>query len=94
MLPVRDSEGGQVARWSFVNAVLLVLVCLLPQLLGLASVYYTIATTLLALWFLAKAAAFLRATNRDKTARSLFFMTIGWLPLQLGALVADRFIFA
>jgi protoheme IX farnesyltransferase len=93
MLPVRDSEGGQVARWSFVNSVLLVVVCLLPQPLGLASLYYTITTALLGLWFLVKAAAFLRPANRDKTARSLFFMTIGWLPLQLGALVADRFLF-
>jgi heme o synthase len=93
MLPVRDSEGGKVARWSFANSLLLVVVCLLPQPLGLASIYYTITTALLGLWFLAKAAAFLRPVNRDKTARSLFFMTIGWLPLQLGALVADRFLF-
>jgi len=93
MLPVRDGEGGKVAKWSFVNAVLLVIVCLLPQPLGLASIYYTIMTALLALWFLAKAAAFLRPADRDKTARSLFFTTIGWLPLQLGALVADRFLF-
>jgi heme o synthase len=94
MLPVRDSEGGKVARWSFVNAVALVIVCLLPQFLGLASIYYTSVTVILSLWFLAKAAAFLRTENRDKSARKLFFMTIGWLPLQLGALVADRFLFA
>lgn len=93
MLPVRDGEGGKVARWSFVNSLALVIVCLLPQPLGLASIYYTAATALLGLWFLAKAAAFLRAADRDKTARGLFFMTIGWLPLQLGALVADRFLF-
>jgi len=93
MLPVRDSEGGKVARWSFANSVALAVVCLLPQPLGLASIYYTIVTALLAVWFLARATAFLRPTDRDKTARSLFFTTIGWLPLQLGALVADRFIF-
>ncbi|MFA6961691.1 MAG: heme o synthase [Opitutaceae bacterium] len=93
MLPVRDSEGGKVARWSFVNSVLLIIVCLLPQPLGLASVYYTVVTSLLAVWFLARAAAFLRPTDRDRNARKLFFTTIGWLPLQLGALVADRFLF-
>jgi heme o synthase len=93
MLPVRDTEGGQVARWSFVNALALVVVCLLPQFLGLASIYYTIATVVLAVWFLARAAAFLRSDNRDQTARKLFLMTIGWLPLQLGALVTDRFLF-
>ena len=93
MLPVRDGEGGKVAKWSFANSVALAVVCLLPQPLGLASIYYTVVTALLALWFLARAAAFLRPTDRDKTARSLFFTTIGWLPLQLGALVADRFLF-
>lgn len=94
MLPVRDHEGGKVAVWSFLNSLALIVVCLLPQFLGLVSVYYTIATALLGLWFLARAAAFLRRAERDKTARSLFFTTIGWLPLQLGALVADRFLFA
>lgn len=93
MLPVRDSEGGKVARWSFVNSIALVIVCLLPQPLGLASVYYTVVTALLAVWFLRRAAAFLNPAERDKTARRLFFTTIGWLPLQLGALVADRFLF-
>lgn len=93
MLPVRDSEGGKVARWSLVNSVLLGAVCLLPQPLGLASIYYTAVTVVLMLWFLARAVAFLRPAGRDQSARKLFFMTIGWLPLQLGALVADRFLF-
>ncbi len=93
MLPVRDSEGGRVARWSFINSVALILVCLLPQALGLASPYYTGVTLVLGAWFLARASAFLRTTDRDQNARRLFFTTIGWLPLQLGALVADRFIF-
>ena len=93
MLPVRDSEGGRVARWSFINSVALILVCLLPQALGLASTYYTVITAVLGGWFLARASAFLRKTHRDANARRLFFTTIGWLPLQLGALVADRFIF-
>jgi protoheme IX farnesyltransferase len=93
MLPVRDSEGGKVARWSFINSLALIIICLLPQALGLASTYYTVVTLLLGAWFLTRAAAFLRETNRDINARSLFFTTIGWLPLQLGTLVADRFIF-
>ncbi len=93
MLPVRDSEGGRVARWSFANSLALVVVCLLPQPLGLASIYYTWVTVLLAAWFLVRAAAFLSPVERDKNARKLFLVTIGWLPLQLGALVADRFLF-
>ena len=93
MLPVRDTEGGQVARWSFFNALALIAVSLLPSLLGLTSAYYAVVTALLGLWFITQAARFLRAEGRDQAARRLFFTTIGWLPLQLGALVADRFIF-
>ena len=93
MLPVRDTEGGQVARWSFLNTLALIAVSLLPSFIGLTSVYYAIVTALLGLWFIAQAARFLRAEGRDQAARRLFFTTIGWLPLQLGALVADRFIF-
>ena len=93
MLPVRDAEGGQVARWSFLNTLAVVVVSLLPSALGLTSVYYAGVTALLGVWFIASAAGFLRAEGRDQTARKLFFTTIGWLPLQLGALVADRFIF-
>jgi len=93
MLPVRDAEGGQVARWSLLNTLALVGVSLLPSCLGLTSVYYAGVTVPLGLWFIARAVAFLRPDGRDQAARSLFFTTIGWLPLQLGALVADRFIF-
>ncbi len=93
MLPVRDTEGGQVARWSFFNALALVAVSLLPSFLGLTSACYAGVTALLGLWFIVQAARFLRAEGRDQAARRLFFTTIGWLPLQLGALVADRFIF-
>ncbi len=94
MLPVRDASGCKVARWSFANSLALVVVCLLPQPFGLASIYYTIVTVVLGVWFLARATAFLSRKNRDQNARKLFFTTIGWLPLQLGALVADRLIFA
>ena len=93
MLPVRDTEGGKVARWSLVNTVALVVVCLLPYPLGLASAVYAAGSLALGAWFVAKAVRFLRADTRDAAARSLFFTSIGWLPLQLGLLVADRFLF-
>ncbi len=94
MLPVRDAEGGKVARWSLVNTVALIVVCVLPYPLGLVSAIYLGITLVLGAWFLVKAIRFLRADTRDQAARSLFFVSIGWLPLQLGALVADRFLFA
>ena len=97
-LPVRDTEGGRVARWALLNTLALVAVSALPALLGEAgrrdaSGYYLGATLLLGAWFVARAVAFLRADGRDASARKLFLASILWLPLQLAALVADRLIF-
>ena len=92
-LPVRDTEGGRVARWALLNTLALVAVSALPYFLGAATLAYLGVTLLLGAWFLARAAAFLRAANRDAAARRLFLASILWLPLQLGALVADRLIF-
>jgi len=93
MLPVRDHEGGRVARWSLINTVVLVAVSALPSFLALTSMYYLAVTVMLGIWFTVRAVAFMRAEGRDASARKLFFASIIWLPLQLGALVADRFLF-
>lgn len=93
MLPVRDESGRSVAIWSLINTVALVVVSVLPSFLGLASPYYLMAASLAGLWFLARAIAFLGAAGRDQAARKLFFASIGYLPLVLCALVADRLIF-
>lgn len=93
MLPVRDHEGGRVARWSLINTVVLVAVSALPSFLALTSIYYLAVTAVLGAWFTLRAIAFMRPAGRDASARELFFVSIVWLPLQLGALVADRFLF-
>ncbi len=93
MLPVRDESGGKVAAWSFVNALALFVVSLLPTLLGLATWWYFAAAVLGGLWFLYRATVFLRPVGRDVAARRLFFGSIIYLPIVLGALVADRVIF-
>ena len=93
MLPVRDESGGKVAAWSFVNALALFVVSLLPTLLGLATWWYFGAAVLGGLWFLYRATVFLRPVGRDVAARRLFFGSIIYLPIVLGALVADRVIF-
>lgn len=90
MLPVRDSSGHRVAVWSLVNAVVLVGVSLLPAALHLASVWYTAAALGTGGWLLLRAGQFLSPVGRDLAARRLFFTTIAYLPLLLGALVADR----
>jgi protoheme IX farnesyltransferase len=92
MLPVRDESGRNVARWAFVATVLLVLVSLLPFALGLADVWYAAAATGAGAWMLWRAVAFQRGAGRDLAARKLFLASIGYLPLALAALVADRMI--
>lgn len=92
MLPVRDEVGGKVALWSLVNTVALIVVSALPWWLGLATAGYLVASLLFGAYFLWKAIAFLRRDGRDVTARKLFFASIAYLPLQLGALVTDRMI--
>ena len=89
-LPVRDGEGGQVARRAFVTTVCLVAVTLLPFFFGEVGWAYFAVTLLLGAWFLLRALIFLRPDGRDRAARSLFIVSILWLPLQLGALVVAR----
>ena len=93
MLPVRDESGRSVALWSLVNTLALVVVSVLPYFLGLATFYYLIAAAAGGLWFIWRAVAFMRPATRDPAARKLFFTSIGYLPLVLCALVADRLIF-
>lgn len=93
MLPVRDASGKSVAIWSLINTVAVVACSVLPWTFKLASIWYLAVTAVLGVWFLYKAVLFLSPARRDPTARSLFIASILWLPLQLGALVADRLIF-
>ncbi len=90
MLPVRDEAGGRVAMWALVNSIALLVVTLLPVALGLASKAYGLAAAVIGAWFVWRAIAFLQADTRDAMARKLFFASIIFLPLVLGALVADR----
>ena len=92
MLPVRDESGRRVAAWSLINAIALVIVSLLPVTLGYASRAYGLAAALCGAWFLWRAIVFLKHDTRDAAARKLFLASIIYLPLVLGALVADRLI--
>ena len=90
MLPVRDEAGGKAAAWSLFNTFALVAVSLLPVYLGFASWAYGLAAAIGGAWFVWRAVVFLRADGRDVAARKLFRCSIAYLPLVLGALVADR----
>lgn len=93
MLAVRDATGGRVAAWSLVNTVLLVAVTLLPAFLGYCNALYGVAAAGLGAWFLWCAVRLLPAERREAAARRLFFASICYLPLLLGALVIDRILF-
>jgi len=90
MLPVRDETGARVAIWSLINTIALIIVSVLPVIMGLASKAYGVAAAGCGAWFLGRAIVFLRHDGRDLAARKLFFTSIIYLPLVLGALVADR----
>ena len=92
MLPVRDETGNRVAAWSLINAVALVIVSLLPVFLGLASHAYGLAAALGGAWFVWRAIAFTGPATREPMARKLFIASIIYLPVVLGALVADRMV--
>ncbi|MEO6995699.1 MAG: heme o synthase [Lacunisphaera sp.] len=93
MLSVQDPSGRRVARRAFIWTVLLVAASVMPTLLGYCSWYYFACAAILGLWFLKSAITFLNPARRDTEARRLFFISISYLPLILGALVIDRFIF-
>ncbi len=92
MLPVRDESGAWVARWALTTTILLVIFSLLPCVLHRTTLWYAAAAALFGGWMLWQAIAFLRPKRRDAAARQLFLASIGYLPLILAALVADRLI--
>ena len=93
MLSVVDPSGATLARWTFIWTTVLVAASVFPTLRGYCSWYYGAAALLLGLWFLRSAFHFLNPAKRETEARKLFFISIAYLPLLLGLLVADRMIF-
>ena len=93
MLSVTDPSGVRLSRRTFIWTALLAVAGLMPALLGYCSWYYLVFAAVLSLWILQSAFVFLHPERREKEARRLFFISLGYLPLLLGALVADRLIF-
>ncbi|HVU36322.1 MAG TPA: heme o synthase [Opitutaceae bacterium] len=90
MLPVRDESGGRVALWSLINTIALVITTLLPSVLHLATKAYGLVAAACGAVFLWRAIVFMHREARDVAARKLFFASIIYLPILLGALVVDR----
>ena len=89
MLPVRDETGRWVAGWSLVTTVCLVAVSLLPSFSGWRLPEYAYGRGRARGRVVSLAGDRVSSPdNRDLAARKLFFASIAYLPLVLGALVA------
>lgn len=90
---VVDPSGKRISRQSFICTLLLIACSLLPAAFGYTSIFYMLVAVPAGAWILYHAGFFLLAGKRDKFARSLFFVSIAYLPILLGALVVDRMLF-
>ena len=89
LLPVTEPDGRRTGQQALLYAAALWPVSIMPAVVGLADGPYSVIATVLGLAFIALSGAFARERSLV-TARRLFFGSILYLPLLLGALVADR----
>ena len=89
LLPVLEPDGRRTGQQALMYTAGLWPVSLLPAVIGLAGVPYMIVATVLGLLFVWLAVRFARERSMAN-ARTLFLFSITYLPLLLGALVADR----
>ena len=87
MLSTRDPDGWSTAWQALIYSIALLAVSLLPGILGMASPYYFFAALALGAAMIHLAVAFIR-NRSDAASRRLFFASIIYLPLLLGALIA------
>jgi protoheme IX farnesyltransferase len=89
LLPVLEPDGRRTGQQALLYAAALWPVSLLPALVGIAGVSYSIVATVLGFGLIALSAMFAR-DRTTITARRLFLYSITYLPLLWGALVIDR----
>lgn len=89
MLPVEDTTGLRTGSNAVRHTVALVAFSLAPVAMGLAGFWYAGFALVGGVVFLACAIIFARHMTRG-SARRLFFASILYLPVILGALVADK----
>ena len=90
LLPVVEPDGRRTGRQVLLYTAALWPVSLLPALVGLAHAPYSAVATSLGIVFMWLSAVFARDRSAD-AARQVFLFSITYLPLLLGALIADRF---
>jgi protoheme IX farnesyltransferase len=89
LLPVVEPDGRRTGRQALLYTAALWPVSVLPALVGLAGAPYIAVATSLGMVFMWLSVVFARDRSAD-AARQLFLFSITYLPLLLGALVADR----
>ncbi len=89
MLPMRDRDGELTAQVTVLTAVLLIPVCLIGTLLGVAGLWYAFGSLVLGLWLVALSVRFYRQRT-NANARRVFFASILYLPALLILLMIDR----
>ncbi|HWB20627.1 MAG TPA: heme o synthase [Phycisphaerales bacterium] len=89
MLPVIDESGRITAQVCVVTSLMLIPLCLLATLLGVAGFFSAICATLLGLLMSGVAVQFMK-NRTDRAARRLFLASISYLPILLAVLVIDR----
>lgn len=93
LLPVIDVTGHRTAGWSLFYSTLLLPVSLAPCVTGSLGLVYGVPVAATGLFFWGRAWRFLTDTvERDGAARRLFFASILYLPIVLGALALDRLV--
>lgn len=92
LLPAVDATGARTAAWSLGYTLALVIVSLVPWAVGWLGGSYGLTVALADAWFLRSAWRFTTDPDRDDTARRLFFASLFYLPVVMGALLVDRYI--
>jgi heme o synthase len=89
MLPVIDPQGGRAGRQAVIYAVLLVPASIVPTLVGVSGLPYSIfavVSGIVLVWLSIRFAA----TRSDRSARALFLGSIAYLPLLWTAMILAK----
>jgi protoheme IX farnesyltransferase len=89
LLPVLETDGRRTGQQALLYAAGLWPVSLMPMLVGIAGLPYSVVATALGLGFIALSALFARERS-VVTARRLFIYSIIYLPVLWGAMCLDR----
>lgn len=89
MLPVVEPDGKITARQIVLFTLMLVPISLAPFFLGFAGLIYLVGAAILGVWFLFESFQTARAKTVER-ARRLLMVSVLYLPLIFGLLVADH----